>query len=95
MMAAAIGPLRLKSDDVMTKDDNVGSFRYIFSWDCFAHQYPTCPLELDLFMLIFKDYFYIFYLLMGATLSFNFLNKTSLAQLQLQHQSIKNDVQLS
>ncbi len=92
MMAAAIGPLRLKPDDVMIKDDNVGSFRYIFSWDCFAHQYPIHHLELDLFMLIFKDYFYIFYLLMGATLSFNFLNKTSLAQLQLQHQSIKNDV---
>ena len=29
-MAAAIGLLRLKSDDVMTKDDNVGSFRHIF-----------------------------------------------------------------
>ena len=73
MMAAAIGPLRLKSDDVTTKDDNVGSFRYIFSWDHFAHQYPTRHLELDLFMLIFKDYFYIFYLLMGATSSFNLI----------------------
>ena len=67
MMAAAIGLLRLKSDDVVTKDDNVGSFRYIFSWSYFAHRYSTCLLELDLFMLIFKDYFYIFYLLMGAT----------------------------
>ena len=46
-------------------------------------------------MLIFKDYFYIFYLLMGATSFFNFLNKTSLARLQFQQQSIKNDVQLS
>ena len=95
MMAAAIWPLRLKSDDVMTKDDNVGSFRYIFSWSYFAHQYSTRPLELDLFMLIFKDYFYIFYLLMGATSFFNFFNKTSLARLQFQQQSIKNDVQLS
>ena len=95
MMAATIGVLRLKSDDVMTKDDNVGSFSYIFSWSYFTHQYPTRPLELDLFMLIFKDYFYIFYLLMGATSSFNFLNKTSLARLQFQQQSIKNDVQLS
>ena len=94
-MAAAIGLLRLKSDDVMTKDDNVGSFSYIFSWIYFAHQYPARPLELDLFMLIFKDYFYIFYLLMGATSFFNFLNKTSLARLQFQQQSIKNDVQLS